>query len=375
MSSLVTQLLVAGACYDGDATFQTCALQPLQCTGKQQIFHSSRWLSLNDSMRAKECAFLENIKNIRAMGRCDAESERYICTSHKTACRFSATFQAYDSDCGLVDDSKPNSFFDKSYFPRCEVVTNAPSGYPSEAPSSVPPNIPTLTPSDIASQTTDILEDFCVWQFNECPKNKYKFDVADHFFSGGKPNCQCDQVKVGACISVNYNEEYFCSVSKEVCDTENGYSYLKAEEVESQLNITCKLCDKLAQSDTQGIGGNMPSSPATPLAKTPRPTPPPTPLPTPLPTPKTTPLPTSTKSRTGDMVVQQNEGSLETVQIIGIVIGTLVFVLLVIAIYARMARKMRQEKEIVENARDENTNNKIVSVASREPENKGKEWC
>jgi len=353
MSSLVAQSLpvVAGACYDEDMIFQTCALQPLQCTRKQQIFHSSKWLSLKDSKRATECALLENIKSIPALGRCDAESERYICTSHKTACRFSATFQAYDSDCKVVYDSKPNSFFDRSYFPQCNVITNAPSGSPSEAPSSMSPNLSTQTHSDITLQTTNILEDFCVWQFNECPKNKYKFEVADEFFANGKPNCQCDQVKVGACISSNNNEEYFCAVSKEVCDTENGYSYLKVGEVESRLNITCKLCGDLSLLDTQGTGGNMPSFPTKPLAK-----------------PTTTTAEIKPTTTTADMVIQQDERSLTTDQIIvGSAIGALVLLILVITIYARMVRKRRNERKVVEDAQDENIDSEIISVASREP--------
>jgi len=323
MSSLVTQLLTAGACYDRGEIFQTCALQPLECARNNQSFHSSLWLTSNNPMRAAECALQENIKNIPAMGRCDAESERFICTSHKTACRFSAAFQEYDSDCRVVHDYKTNSFFDKSYFPRCEVD------------------------SDVVGN--DNLEDFCVWQFNECPSDKYDFDVADDFFANGKPNCQCDQVKVGACISSNSNEGYFCALSKEVCDSEDNYSYLKALQVESQLNITCKLCDTLPFAETQGTGGNMPSSPPmTPMIQ------PATPRPSPKFTPSPTLLPPSSQF-TDDLLVQNEKKPLTSGQTAGIVIGTLAVLLLIVGVYTKMTPQWRNEKEIVESVQDTNS--------------------
>mmetsp|Transcript_36917 Transcript_36917/g.42529 ORF Transcript_36917/g.42529 Transcript_36917/m.42529 type:complete len:348 (+) Transcript_36917:131-1174(+) len=331
MTSLATQLLTAGACYDRGEIFQVCALQPVECARNNQTFHSSLWLTSNNPIQATACSLQENIKNIPAMGRCDAESERFICTSHKTACRFSAAFQDYDSDCRVVHDYKTNSFFDKSYFPRCEVD------------------------SDVVGH--DNLEDFCVWQFNECPSDKYDFDVADDFFANGKPNCQCDQVKVGACISSKSNEGYFCALSKEVCDTEDNYSYLKALQVESQLNITCKLCDTLPITDTQGTGGNMPSSPPmTPIQ-------PATPRPSTRFTSSPTLLPSSSQltgdlflQNEGDLLVVNEKKSLTSGQIAGIVIGTLVVLLIIVGVYTESSLRLwRNEKEIVENAQDMNS--------------------
>ena len=358
-SSLVTQLLTAGACFSydeaGGETFQACALQPLECArNKFQLFHSSLWLTSNDPMRAAECALQENIKIIPAMGRCDAEGERFICTSHRTGCRFSATFQEYDSDCRVVYDySKTNLVFDKSYFPRC-----------------------------LVQDTWDTIA-FCVWQFNECPSDKYGFAVADDFGALGKPNCQCDQVKVGACISsinsnTNENEgsSYFCAVSKEVCDTEDNYSYLNALQVESQLNVTCKLCDTLPFADTQGkTGGNMPSTPTmTPPAMiqpttTPRPsqtriinptTPPSRPSPTRITPTSSTPLIKSVDSSqltgAGDDVLVRNEkkSSLTSGQTAGVVIGTLAILLLMVGVYTKVTSSQqwctRNEKEIIEEA-------------------------
>jgi len=365
MSSLVTQLLTAGACfsydkdYAGGESFQACALQPLECArnNNNQIFHSSLWLTSNDPMRAAECALQENIKIIPAMGRCDAEGERFICTSHRTGCRISATFQEYDADCRVVYDySKTNLVFDKSYFPRC-----------------------------LVQDTWDIIA-FCVWQFNECPSDKYGFAVADDFGAEGKPNCQCDQVKVGACISSinsNNNENegssYFCAVSKEVCDTEDNYSYLNALQVESQLNVTCKLCDTLPFVDTQGTGGNMPSTPTmTPPAMI-QPTTTPRPSQTRIINPTTTsPTPliksvdSSQLTGAGDDVLVQNgkKSALTSGQTAGVVIGTLAILLLMVGVYTKVTSSQqwctRNEKEIIEEAPQ--GANTLATIDRKDPE-------
>ena len=353
-SSLVTQLLTAGACFSydkaGGETFQACALQPLECARNEfQLFHSSQWLTLYEPLRATECALQENIKNIPAMGRCDAESERYICTSHQTACRFSATFQEDDPDCRVVYDySETDSFFDKSYFPRCEVDDSDTVGTAYDA---TPPN----------------LEDFCVWQFTECPNDQYDFDIADDFFANGKPNCQCDQVKVGACISTinnDNNEEgssYFCAVSKEVCDTEDDYSYLKALQVELQLNVTCKLCDTLPFADTQGTGGNMPSSPTMrpQVAIQPSNTPP-SPSPKRLPTTSPTPL---VKSVDSSSQLTGSGDLLTSGQTAGVVIGTLAILLLMVGVYTKITSPQwctHNEKEIIEEAPQQDANSLTI---------------
>jgi len=138
-------------------------------------------------------------------------------------------------------------------------------------------------------------------------------------------------------------------------------------QVESQLNVTCKLCDTLPYADTQATGGNMPSTPTmTPLIQpttTPRPsqtriinptTPPSRPSPTRI-TP-TSPTPSSQLTGAGDDVLVQNEkkSSLTSGQTAGVVIGTLAILLLIVGVYTKVTSSQqwctRNEKEIIEEA-------------------------
>lgn len=212
------RLLAAGACYTNGA-FERCALQPSECSSSQ-TYRSSRWLAANDSQAANQCADQSSIHNIPALGRCDSASERYMCTSHKSACFVDVSFRDLDPDCTVLHDFRPvDTPFTRSYFGECATTQQG---------------------------KAQNLQDYCAWQFSECPKGgSYVFEPADEFFAGQRPSCQCDKVKTGACVSTTVASDYFCAVSEYVCDTEQDLQYLKAFEVEAQLGTTCKLCDSL----------------------------------------------------------------------------------------------------------------------------------
>ena len=216
------RLLAAGACYNG-SVFSRCALQPSECSASQ-TFRSRRWLSNNDSGNAGLCADQGSIHMIPAMGRCDSASERYICTSHMSACFLDVSFQDYDPDCTVLHDFRPvDTPFVRSYFGEC-----------------VP------TEQGLAQNQ----ESFCAWQFSECPTGGlYTFESADEFFAGQFPSCQCDKVKTGACVSSSDPSEYFCAVTSSVCESEPGFTYYKATDVEQNLGTTCMLCDSLPPSN------------------------------------------------------------------------------------------------------------------------------
>lgn len=216
------RLLAAGACYDG-SVFSRCALQPSECDASQ-TFRSSRWLSSNDSGNAGPCAEQGSIHMIPALGRCDSASERYICTSHKSACFLDVSFRGYDPDCTVLHDYHPiDTPFIRSYYGEC-----------------VP------TEQGIAQSR----ERFCAWQFNECPSGGlYTFESADEFFAGQFPSCRCDKMKTGACVSSSDPSEYFCAVTSAVCESEPGFTYYKATDVEENLDTTCMLCDSLPDSN------------------------------------------------------------------------------------------------------------------------------
>jgi len=76
-----------------------------------------------------------------------------------------------------------------------------------------------------------------------------------YFFADSKPFCQCDDVRTGACVDSN-NENVFCAVSGEVCDTSSGFKFLEVLELEAKLSTTCNLCDMLSDFDLNNpVGG------------------------------------------------------------------------------------------------------------------------
>ncbi|GAX18868.1 hypothetical protein FisN_26Hu170 [Fistulifera solaris] len=217
--ALAITLLAAGACYS-DSAFKRCALQPSECP-TPEVYQTSQWMTANDATNAAKCASQSAILKIPALGRCDSESERFICTSHASACRVDVAFNALDPDCTVLHDYRPvDTPFIRSFYGEC-----------------------VATEDGIAAG----LESFAVWQFNECDTstNMYAFDTADKFFAGDAPTAQCDKVKTGACVDSSDNTNFFCAVSSEVCSSTTGFSYLNVTQVEAQLSTTCKLCDTI----------------------------------------------------------------------------------------------------------------------------------
>lgn len=213
MVDLTIELLKAGACFDG-ATFLKCALNPLECTSQANTYRTSKWLALNDNHHATTCASQERIRAIRAMGRCNAKTDKYICTSDMSACQLSGAWKPFDQQCTVVDDFQQREY-SASYFGEC------------------------------LDRTSDNV-DYCAWQSSECPAEGYRFQWANPFFASNVPDCRCDDVKTGACVSdLNPSSDFFCAATEEICADEVGMSYRKVLEVESELGVTCKLCDKL----------------------------------------------------------------------------------------------------------------------------------
>lgn len=216
--SLTTTLLIAGACLNGtnlDSTFQKCALQPFECETSHS-FRTSRWLVVNNRADILTlCAAQQSIRKLNSVGRCNNSADRYICTSDKSACRFSRSFSPFVLDCNLIDDYLPSNPFPTSHYGSCQSNT---------------PSIPS----------------FCAWKSSECIGSVYSFRSADAFFANSLPDCRCDDVVVGACQSTNDPSQYYCAVSEDVCtsDTEE-HQYLPALSVQERLRTTCKLCDTL----------------------------------------------------------------------------------------------------------------------------------
>jgi len=217
---LSLQLLAAGACFTTGGDFTKCALQPLEC-GDQNIYRSSAWLKANpvDGIPSNtQCADQETITKLQSMGRCDGNADRFICTSHKSACRFSAAFKPLTTDCNLVEDMLETNSFSNAHFGFC--VGNGGR--------------------------------FCAWQFKECGKtDEYRWEGADPFFANNFPDCHCDDVRTGACVDTTTND-MFCAVTKEVCEEEDGYTYVPVLDLETNMKTKCNLCDTLPEELIKG---------------------------------------------------------------------------------------------------------------------------
>ena len=66
------------------------------------------------------------------------------------------------------------------------------------------------------------------------------------FFSDAAPDCWCNNVKVGTCVANGYpsRKSNLCAATVEVCNGKAGMLYFKLREVDSQMGVTCKLCEE-----------------------------------------------------------------------------------------------------------------------------------
>lgn len=214
-------LLAAGACFSQDEIFDKCALQPSDCIAESAVFRSSHWLELNNISISNECADEQTIRTLNSLGRCNGQADRYICTSHQTACRFAAVFEPNTDDCNLLHDFYENNEFSNTHYGFCH------------------------------EEDSDNMDNaFCTWSFQECggSGSGYLWHGADTFFANSKPPCHCDDVRIGACVD-DSNASPYCAVSGDVCDTDSGFTYLKVLDLESQLSIQCNVCSPLSDED------------------------------------------------------------------------------------------------------------------------------
>jgi len=212
-------LLAAGACFTQEGIFDKCALQPRDCSADFAVFRSPHWLNVNDVPVSNMCSDEQTIRTLNSLGRCNGRADRYICTSDKTACRFAAVFEPNTGDCNLLHDFYEDNEFTNAHFGLCD-------------------------------NREEEQKSFCTWSFQECggSGSGFQWEGADTFFANSKPPCHCDDLKIGACVDSN-NDNQYCAVSGEVCDTDTGFTYLKVLDLDSQLSIECNLCSPLSDDD------------------------------------------------------------------------------------------------------------------------------
>jgi len=209
---MTTIFLKAGACFTSEGSFDKCALQPIECQSSES-FRSAAWLDSNNIEVAEQCSRQETLRQLQSMGRCNSSADRFICTSDKTACRFSSVFEAFATDCNLVVDFYASNEFTNSHYGYCEDRIGK--------------------------------NDFCAWNFKDCvDPDLWEWNIADPFFANQNPDCHCDKVKTGACVNES-TEDRFCAVMDEACGDDDGYTFYRVLELENKYGVICKLCDTI----------------------------------------------------------------------------------------------------------------------------------
>lgn len=180
-------------------------------------------LASNQPTTAAYCAKQQSIRSIYGLGRCQDDLDQFLCTSHKSACRRTLSFEGPARDCTLSLDLNDANNFPKPLFGCCAYYNN-----PGR--------------------------DFCAWQAEECllddNSNLYSFTKADPaLLHAHATSCKCNDVHVGACvstqqgISVADNAVTYCAVTKEVCVNEPGFEYMSALKYQQKFKRSCRLCD------------------------------------------------------------------------------------------------------------------------------------
>ena len=178
---------------------------------------SPLWLSQNDPEWATRCGSQPEVRLIPGLGRCQSEVEDYLCTSDRSACIQPRSFERPVNDCTLLQDKFPGTSYGVPQFGRCAHSRN-----PGR--------------------------DFCVWSKMDCESpegatanSEFAFQVAEPSMGHvSHSNCECNSVHVGACVS---DSVWYCAVSEEVCQGEEGFRYYPVLEFQAYSNTSCRLCD------------------------------------------------------------------------------------------------------------------------------------
>eukprot|EP00549_Striatella_unipunctata_P025841 CAMPEP_0118720676 /NCGR_PEP_ID=MMETSP0800-20121206/30246_1 /TAXON_ID=210618 ORGANISM="Striatella unipunctata, Strain CCMP2910" /NCGR_SAMPLE_ID=MMETSP0800 /ASSEMBLY_ACC=CAM_ASM_000638 /LENGTH=268 /DNA_ID=CAMNT_0006628349 /DNA_START=260 /DNA_END=1066 /DNA_ORIENTATION=- len=166
-----------------------------------------------------------------------------MCVSDKTACTLTQSFQPNDDMCNLVFDLQKGNPYGTTHFGHC-----TPAAFPVQYDAT-------------------IRESYCAWSSQECESSSQyalplSWGVANPLVAGKLPNCRCDDVRTGACISrANPNDRY-CAVKAEACDL--GFEYKNVRDLEEPKgpNMVCHLCKPLAPVNIgapSGVSTNAPT--------------------------------------------------------------------------------------------------------------------
>jgi len=285
-----------------------CALQPSDCPD-EEIFHYPHESTTDTS---SVCSVQSGLQST-AVGRCVANADGNICVPHPTACKLSQSFVPHDVDCDLVRDNG-NSFFTTTHYGDCR-----PPGMGGQFDPTV-------------------VDAYCAWDFSACDDN-LNWIPANPGVSGTFPTCQCDDVRLGACVrNGGTNEDLYCAVSFDACA--EGYTFVNVKELKEGPHYTvCHLCEPLVGVEPER---KVPPTTAPTMPPTNKPTLPPTRAPPPVPqiTPRPTPELFPAQSSTSSSIKATSTGDTNLTIILAVGAGVAVVLLLTVgAVWQRRRRR------------------------------------
>lgn len=216
-NQLPVDYVIGGACYTKASSFTRCALQPSDCTRDGNDFVAPFRLAVTAPLVSATCNRQESVRGV-SLGRCEDETQWFLCTSDASACSSQSVFAAHAADCTVHGDYGDRNDLEGPIFGMCLHEKNP-------------------------------ARDWCAWQKSECGlegTSEYGFLRAQVDQVHMHPTrCACKDVHVGGCVAGEDREaSYFCAVAAEVCAAERaGYTYKPALKFQRQMGKSCRLCD------------------------------------------------------------------------------------------------------------------------------------
>lgn len=317
----VTMYTKQGACISASTgRFLRCALKPSDCstitTVDDAIFHSQReiekYLKVNEHIAASDsrnlCLVSDEVgTQLATIGKCSGGTTKSYCAADDDSCGEGKQFTLQDKSCtAAIDFSNPPTS-KKTLYGYCALASDD-NLYPSG----------------------DTREDkaYCTWEEDHCSLSDGYLQMkwyAPNSAGSNNTHCTCENVRVGACVSLANPNDRYCAVSGTACET--NYDYFNARNLK---NLNCFLCKGPIPLSVRQPTMPKPVAALTPVAIPSKLVPQPTPRPSaPVPKPRPNPVSTSTNYNEDD-----NQIALK----VGIAVGSIVGGLGLIAIAAFYVR-------------------------------------
>ena len=118
-------------------------------------------------------------------------------------------------------------------------------------------------------------ESVCVWSNQDCSSSDPNAAEMTYYgstpgISATKPECRCDMVRTGACVSSSDAADRHCAVQEDSCGM--GYEFVSWRDLESGKNpLVCHLCANLPDKAPLNIPADMAPGNNAPMSSAPGP--------------------------------------------------------------------------------------------------------